>query len=239
MIHTLELPNSNLNYNFNVDSELITVKFDENKHPDDFEWKQYAKGSFYIKFDELRKNRNFSSCTLWAFSLDDGTPTEIFSRSFSSKMHISEVFKDVKQKLHSFVLFIPHMDCTFEDCSILVMKGIDNTVTSNKLVKNERAGTDVLNLFMPKIELTEVISTVENTRAFSLSVYDKDGSVSSGNFEICLDTDAGYLPIRRFTYNGSMAKFLFSPIYLNVGEEVKIKAGYKYYSNVSNIIIKV
>lgn len=234
-IHKKENSKSNLHYEFTIKENEIKVFV--KKSIDELSVKD---NEFIISIDDIRSSSFFSSCTIWAFRLDNGRPIQLLKDTLASKMSMSEYSQTIPFALHSFFITVPHMEADFHNCIIMVENGsVPDSDNITKFRYIDEINKNPKLLTFPEIILEQKTEFIDNVSVISMYVQKDDGSIHDGTFEIYLESHVGYLPVRYFRYTGIPIEFKVSSDLLDKNTIIKIKAGYKYFSGVSKLELEV
>ncbi|WKZ86356.1 hypothetical protein N5B55_05220 [Ralstonia pickettii] len=141
-------------------------------------------------------------------------------------------------------VFVPFKSDSIAACCKSVCVGPLGVITN--LTFDERATIeDVVagsaRKFLPSLRL-DAPESIRADRADDLTVTltDCDGNPEAGgDAEVYLESTGGYLNWQRVQTQGGVAKFKLRMTDLTKGDEVRVKAGFRNYSGIAEVVVKV
>lgn len=118
-----------------------------------------------------------------------------------------------------------------------VVRGVEAT----ELTKNEAKQESKLqvNELFPTIELSLPTTVIAGETLYGECRLLFRGELWTSGTEILLEASGGYLPLRRLSLKDGMRQFKVLTEGLEPGDEIKIKAGWRYFSGEAEAVVKV
>ncbi|PLC44576.1 hypothetical protein C0Q88_07810 [Ralstonia pickettii] len=183
----------------------------------------------------------------WVFFVDgNGLPQAPVNRhveTYQSKASAPRLSK-MREQWSVVQVFVPFKTDAMAACCKSVCIGPLGMITN--LTFGEEASTeDVVagsaRKFLPSLRL-DAPESIRADRADDLTVTltDCDGNPeTSGDAEVYLEATGGYLNWQRVTTVGGVARFKLRMTDLVKGDEVRVKAGFRNYSGITEVVVKV
>lgn len=199
--------------------------------------------------DDLRAFNNLDDVTAYSFSIDQrGRIARIYNRlaeTFSSRSRFYEK-RYYPTELQSLLIYVPFSTATFDDCKFKVTLRNDEMLLSNKdfVLDNEESHSPTNNVVFPDKWMPTVLLEGPNTvpangiATYTVKVIGNDGLPYDKQVSVYLDSNSGYIPIRKLDVLGETT-FKFHALGLESGNSVRLKAGFRWYNNLTYKDIQV
>ena len=142
-------------------------------------------------------------------------------------------------------VFVPFAEASFSECEIFLALASGTTITSNvgydespfiPMVSYEKM--DEL-LYPIELSVTPAATVPAGGQVnITITVYDHDNQVFDYPMEIYLTSRVGYLPYRKVKVTGT-AEVPVHALGLKAGDIIRVKAGYRWYANLTHLDIEV
>lgn len=196
-------------------------------------------GTWRLHLPTLRALRAWFEPTVWVIPLaTDGTPgipvylmAETLPARATPDAYLSPF--DVGPLC---ALFVPSAEAAIWECGFLLYtkEGLPLPAGFTEASTFDAMAASV----MPAITMAAPAEMApDQTGEVTLSVTRAGLPVPSGT--VFLEATAGYLPKRRVQINNGTAQFRFSALGLEAGDEIKLKAGWRYIAAVAETIVRV
>ena len=200
--------------------------------------------AYTLLLDDLRIRNNFDDGSLFIIPVSlSGHIFPIYNRTaFSFGELLSGRGNEPTQQLNMISVYVRTTEDTFEDMDFIAQIPTECEFICNKPYE-ETSGTVIdyaninahFNTVNITADVTELAPDAKTTLHLSVS---KDGELLSTPVEVYLSTSCGYLPYRKIKVVGTK-DVPFYALGLNSGDTAKIKAGYRWFSALDKVAIKI
>ena len=200
-----------------------------------------------ILLSDIRSSQNIDDGSLYVVDIDK-SKTNIMpvfnytAYSLSDRSHFR--VRDSDDRTGILYIFIPFAEASFNECEIFIVLARNTVLTSNieysEVPFISMVSYQKMNELLYPIKFSATSNTVraEDKININISVYDYNNQILDYPIEIYLTSHTGYLPYRKVKVVGTTE----IPVYafgLKAGDTIRVKAGYRWYTNVANIDIEV
>jgi hypothetical protein len=202
--------------------------------------KTQGKGSIRTDMDE------YSECSVVTIGIKNGSitpPRNAFAETFNTKNGIVKERNLCKDVPLLQAAIINETNKMYETMVVFSTsdKGYriidESSVVCEPIVLSTPGFTDCLH-YIPSIKLSGATSILPDTTAEIQCEIFRHGEYAEKELTLFLESTGGYLPQRRVSITGK-GVIRFSTQGLLAGEQVKIKAGWKHYPGISELIITI
>jgi hypothetical protein len=201
-------------------------------------------GTLEYPIEKLRSRREFKGGTAWGALMRRGQPTELYNlwaHTHAQRME-PRFLPGFLEQQYNFNIFVPFADMDFTEMSYKVfLPTEDSLLISN--IDFERVTVDENTDLSAWPTMPELVLSGPDTiqadggASFTCSPFWMD-EPTTRRMDVELEHVNGYLPKTRLKLDGPTA-FTAYATGLEPGDEMKIKAGFRYWSSVAEKIVGV
>lgn len=201
-----------------------------------------------ILLADIRDSQNIDDGSLYVVDVDRAMtkimqPFNYTAYSLADRSHFR--VRDSGDRTGILYVFVPFAEASFSECEIFLALASGTTITSNvgydespfiPMVSYEKM--DEL-LYPIELSVTPAATVPAGGQVnITITVYDRDNQVFDYPMEIYLTSRVGYLPYRKVKVTGT-AEVPVHALGLKAGDIIRVKAGYRWYANLTHLDIEV